>query len=122
MHHDHRNDECKYLIDAHAEKRLQKPDARKNVLLIVKEALNNIAKYSDASQAQVQISLEGQALFVGISDNGKGFEVADAHGGNGLYNMKQRAEALGGSYSVVSTKEKGTAIQCRIPLANISDR
>jgi frataxin-like iron-binding protein CyaY len=117
-----KNIECKYMIEANAEKKLQKPEARKNVLLIVKEALNNIAKYSDASQTQVQISIESPDLFVRISDNGKGFEVTETHNGNGLYNMKQRAEALGGRFSVVSTKEEGTSVQCRIPLANISDR
>jgi two-component sensor histidine kinase len=117
-----KNIECKYMIDANAEKKLQMPDARKNVLLIVKEALNNIAKYSGASQAQVQISLDGPDLYCRISDNGKGFEITEAHGGNGLYNMKQRAEALGGSFKISSTKNEGMSIECRIPIANISDR
>ena len=117
-----KNIECKYMIDASAEKKLQKPDARKNVLLIVKEALNNIAKYSEASQAQVQVRLEHPDLFISVSDNGKGFEISEVHGGHGLYNMKQRAEALGGSFSAKSSREEGTVLQCRIPLANISDR
>ncbi len=117
-----KNIECRYMIDANAERKLQMPDARKNVLLIVKEALNNIAKYSGASQAQVQISLDGPDLYFSISDNGKGFEMTDNHSGNGLYNMKQRAEALGGSFRISSTKNEGTSIECRIPLANISDR
>ena len=72
-----KNIKCDYVIDVQAEKKLQKPEARKNILLIVKEAMNNIAKYSGASHAEVHITMDKLNFLIKISDNGKGFEVGE---------------------------------------------
>ena len=117
-----KNIDCTYHIDPLVEKRLTKPEARKNVLLIVKEALNNIAKYSEAARAEVSISLEGDSMIIRITDNGKGFDPRTVNEGNGLGNMKERAGLLGGRFSLHSSLVDGTAILCSIPLAKISDR
>ncbi len=117
-----KNIECKYVVDQQAEKKLSKPEARRNILLIIKEALNNMAKYSEASFAEVNVSVNGAQLLVAISDNGKGFDTQLNGHGNGLHNMKKRAELLGGNFRLISTPGRGTSIQCRIPLTNISDR
>lgn len=116
-----KNIACLYQINPLVEKKLQKPEARKNVLLIVKEALNNIAKYSEASQAQVNIELDHSSLIITIQDNGKGFDLNQMNGGNGLKNMHQRASSLGGSCLVHSAAGEGTRIEAKIPVANISD-
>jgi len=117
-----RNIECKYNIDQQAERKLIKPEARKNILLIVKEALNNISKYSEASQAEINISINKTHLHISITDNGKGFDPDKRINGKGLQNMKQRAILMGGNMTNTSSPGKGTTIQCDIPLAIISDR
>lgn len=116
-----KNIECRYHIDHLAEQKLLKPDARKNILLIVKEALNNIAKYSEASRAGVDIITDRNHFLITITDNGKGMETEAVRKGNGLNNIKERTAMLGGTCSINSSPGNGTAIRCSIPLANISD-
>jgi len=96
-------------------------EARKNILLIAKEAMNNIAKYSAAASAIVKLELDNKKLHLEITDDGKGFDNEKRRNGNGLNNMRQRAEALGGAFSCSSKKNEGTKIRCSIPLTSISD-
>ena len=116
-----RNIECRYQIDSRAEERLLAPESRKNILLIIKEALNNIAKYSQASRAEVNIVLDKGDFLVSITDNGNGFEPEQVTAGNGLRNMRERTAALGGRFSLTAAIGKGTELHCSIPLTNISD-
>ena len=118
----HKGIDGTYEIDPLIEKKLSGPDARKSVLLIIKEAVNNIAKYSEATEASIKIGMEGSDLNIIIEDNGKGFEMDQMRKGNGLIHMKQRAEALGGALTIMGGRGSGTFIKARIPLANISDR
>lgn len=113
------NIHCTYQIEKAAERKLSNLDARKNVLLIAKEAMNNIAKYSGATEAVIGLELNEKSLRLSVSDNGKGFDPLQARKGNGLLNMRQRAEILGGQFTCTSSK--GVSIECRIPIANISD-
>lgn len=115
------NIQCIYNIDKEIEKKLVNIEARKNVLLIAKEAMNNIAKYSNASEAFVKLELADKYLFLEIKDNGEGFSQNSNYSGNGLGNMKSRTEALKGVFKISSEKNIGTIIRCNIPLANISD-
>jgi len=117
-----KNIECKYVIDAQAEKKISKPEARRSILLIIKEAINNMAKYSEASHAEVHVSVNGSHLLIDISDDGSGFDTNTNRTGNGLQHMKQRTDSLGGSFIIHSLPGVGTKIHCRIPLPNISDR
>lgn len=117
-----KNIHCRYEIGPNVENKLKQTEARKNVLLIVKEAINNISKYSDATEASVDLAIESSHLVIRIHDNGKGFDISHRNGGNGLKNMKFRTDSLGGSLDVKSAPGSGTIITGRIPLANISDR
>jgi hypothetical protein len=111
----------RYMIDHEAEKKLVHIEARKNVLLIAKEAMNNIARYSKATETSIQLELTGHQLQLKIADNGVGFNVKNGRKGNGLYNMQKRTENMGGKFEVSSEADQGTIICCRIPIANISD-
>jgi nitrate/nitrite-specific signal transduction histidine kinase len=115
------NIQCIYWVDKDADKKIVNIEARKNVLLIVKEAMNNIAKYSQATEAMVKLEFRNRNLHLEIADNGKGFEENGNRSGNGLNNMRKRTESLGGIFSLSSEKNKGTALYCTIPLTNISD-
>ncbi|HEY3386772.1 MAG TPA: two-component regulator propeller domain-containing protein [Saprospiraceae bacterium] len=116
-----KNIACSYNIDSQADKKIEKPEARKNILLIVKEALNNIAKYSDASQAAIRVSLDGKVIRIQVEDNGKGFDPGMTGNGNGLRNMELRSASMGGTFRFSTAQGKGTLIECAIPITNISD-
>jgi len=87
-------------------------ETRRNVFLIVKEALHNVVKHAQAQAVQVVLRWEN-GLHVEVRDDGQGFSGAEG-GGNGLRNMHKRAAMLGGTLEVRS--EGGTAIMLRVPL------
>lgn len=85
------------------------PFKRKHVFLIAKEAINNAAKYSKASNIIITISAKDK-LTISISDNGRGFNVESENGGNGLINMRKRADAISGDFTCSSVIGEGTQI------------
>jgi signal transduction histidine kinase len=91
--------------------------AQKNCWLIFKEAINNVCKYSKATNCTVLIEAGNNKLLFNITDDGKGF--TGSHVGNGLTNMRQRTEELGGLFTVESKPEKGTAISFHFQLHKI---
>lgn len=82
---------------------------RKNIYLIYKEAINNAAKYSGAKNVNVALSKEGSQYEMEIADDGRGFDMSSSTLGNGLRNMKRRAEELDGKL-IINSSEKGTVI------------
>jgi signal transduction histidine kinase len=111
-----KNIQCKYKIDEDAFRCFKNYDDRKNILLILKEGLNNIAKYSDATQALVSLEKEPNHLAMEIWDNGIGFEPLKTNNGNGLKNMQARAKALKGSFNLITTPGNGTRLRFHIPI------
>ena len=87
-------------IQPEAEAAIESMKARKNVLLIIREILNNTVKYSQADKAMLHIYIEDKNWVMEIADNGKGFEAGNNNGGNGLKNIKQRCEELKGVYTM----------------------
>ena len=73
-------------------------ECRRNIFLCVKEALNNAAKYAEATQIMVEFEVIGERINIVITDNGKGFDVEEAHkrAGNGLRNIQKRMADIGG--------------------------
>ena len=94
------------LNDLHLETR-----HRKNIYLILKECVNNVAKYSEAKNCFIIVEKKDKRMNIQIKDDGKGFEKTELTlGGNGLINMKQRAEELRGSLAITSEIGKGTIV------------
>ena len=91
-------------------------ETRREVLLIFKEGVNNIARHSECSNADVELKTQGGWLMLKLSDNGKGFDTAASFDGNGLASMHQRAERLGGKLEVVSRDGEGTVLTLNAPL------
>lgn len=98
-------------------------DQRREIYLIFKETVNNLAKHSGASQAEIAVRLENENLIIEVSDDGRGFDVAEksdggqkAFGGNGLRNMKKRAKKCGGAFRIDSEIGKGTRSVLEIPV------
>lgn len=90
---------------------------RRHLLLLLKEALQNIAKHAEASLVVVTLTLADDRLELTVWDNGRGLPVAAAKGrGNGLTNMQQRAVELNGSFELRSPPDGGTEIRLVAPL------
>jgi len=83
---------------------------------IVQEALNNIIKYANSSQATITIENNGEWLTATISDNGKGFDSQLKRKGIGLTNMKTRTDNLKGSFQLKTAPGKGCTIEVSFPL------
>jgi two-component sensor histidine kinase len=85
-------------------------EQRRDVFLIFKEAVNNIAKYAHATTVNIDVTLKAHKLCIVIKDNGSGFDVNTADSGNGLNNMQKRAEKLKANFKISSKKDAGTII------------
>jgi signal transduction histidine kinase len=86
-------------------------ERRRSLFLFFKEAVNNIAKHSGATYAQILFQQTNGILKLVISDNGHGFEVTQTTEGNGLKNFKKRAESLGAQLKINSNPHSGTSIE-----------
>jgi signal transduction histidine kinase len=91
-------------------------DVRKNLYLIFKEATNNMVKYSGADKATFSIKEENKNLIMRIHDNGKGFDINRSTEGNGLNNMKKRAEEIRGRFLIDSQPGNGTTLQLSVAI------
>lgn len=91
-------------------------DVRRNLYLIIKEAINNLAKYSGASQAGLSFERQKNTLRITVRDNGKGFDPTKASGRNGLKNMRARSEEIKAGLDIHSS-DSGTVITLEVPLA-----
>ena len=83
-------------------------EVRHHLYLAVREALNNIAKHSEATEVWLRIQVADSGLSIEIEDNGRGFQPRPAPTGEGLANMRQRLEKIGGSYECTSRPGAGS--------------
>jgi signal transduction histidine kinase len=88
---------------------------RREMFLIFKEAINNAVRHSGCSLVEIAFETSGSGVLLTIKDNGEGFETTAESGGNGLRNMKDRAEKIGGSLVMESTPGIGTTVTARFP-------
>lgn len=88
-------------------------ESRRQLYLFYKEAITNIAKYSEANEVHIQLARKGNEWNLEICDNGVGFEREGVRHGNGLQNMEERALLIGGTAEVVSTPGMGTCVKIR---------
>jgi signal transduction histidine kinase len=96
--------------------RVVNPQIKRNVLLILKEALNNAMKHAQASAMNVSLAITDNKIHITVSDNGIGFgDEAFRSSGNGLKNMKKRAEAIGGEL-LFHSDSSGTTVALNVPL------
>jgi ligand-binding sensor domain-containing protein/two-component sensor histidine kinase len=84
---------------------------RRDVYLIMKEAINNLVKYSQCTHATIEGSFIHKAMIIRIIDNGVGFDTKLISNRNGQKNMKNRAEKIGGILSVSSEMNIGTEVK-----------
>ena len=89
--------------------------ARRDLFLVIKEAVNNLAKYSEATKANISIQSLPQKINIQVSDNGKGFIRNKNFTSNGLKNMQSRVEVLKGKFFIETSPSNGCKIFFWIP-------
>ena len=87
------------------------PDEQIEVFRIVQEGLANVRKHAQARRAEVVIGQRGSERIVIVRDDGAGFNGETDPAGQGLKNLRQRAAAIGGAFSLRSTPGQGTALE-----------
>jgi signal transduction histidine kinase len=81
------------------------------------EALQNVAKYAEASQVSISLARTDGVLSFAVADDGVGFDPASTHHGTGLQGIADRLDALGGTFEVVSVAGEGTVLSGSVPIA-----
>ena len=89
---------------------------RREVFLVFKEAVTNLARHSACSEAVLEFREGEHGLLLRIADNGLGFDVGGASAGHGLRSMRDRTQALGGQFEIASEPGRGTVVTFTIPL------
>ena len=93
------------------------PDLALCVFRIVQEALQNALKHSQAKTISVQLRGNSEGLALTVVDDGVGFVVEGVgYQGLGLISMAERVEAMGGSFNVWSSPNRGTRLTASMPL------
>ncbi|HEY5912658.1 MAG TPA: sensor histidine kinase, partial [Verrucomicrobiae bacterium] len=85
---------------------------------VAQEAVQNVVKHSGAKSAKVELTMDGNAIELNITDDGKGFEL-NANRANdslGLVSMEERVRLVHGQFSVESKPAAGTHVRVRVPL------
>ncbi len=95
-------------------------EAEMSVYRIIQESLNNVAKHSDADEADLIIERNGTAVTITIADNGRGFDQNAApktdagNGGFGLLGITERVRMLGGTLDIQTAIGGGTKLTFKI--------
>jgi NO-binding membrane sensor protein with MHYT domain/two-component sensor histidine kinase len=102
-------------VDAAADDLLT-PDEAEHVLQIVREAMSNSRRHSDAEHGTVTLGRTDDGVTLEVEDDGDGFDLAALkEEGRGLYNMKNRAQQIGARLEILSSPGKGTRVVLHIP-------
>jgi len=89
-------------------------EKRRNIFLVVKEAIHNIVKHAECSNVEIDILVNVDSLKILITDNGVGMSNSDFSLGNGMKNMNNRIESMNGELKIVN--QEGTCIELVVPL------
>jgi signal transduction histidine kinase/ligand-binding sensor domain-containing protein len=95
-------------------------DTRREVFLIFKEGVNNIARHSECNRAEIELQTRASWLVLKLTDDGKGVDPTKADDGSGLASMRQRAVRLGGKLAVESGNGQGTTVTLEVPIGRRS--
>ncbi|MBP6184315.1 MAG: tetratricopeptide repeat protein [Saprospiraceae bacterium] len=88
------------------------PELRRNLFLVLKEALHNAIKYSEAQLVSITFHHTGDTYQLEVADNGRGMAEGIVHGGgNGMVNMRRRMETVGGKIDVETGVGMGTRMK-----------
>jgi len=91
-------------------------DLRRQIFLIFKEAVNNIARHSGCASAKIEFRADRDSINLTVWDDGRGFNPAQNSSGHGLLSMRERAGELGARLEIQSADGQGTTVLLKVPL------
>jgi len=102
--------ECRFRSTQENLSKTIMPQHRQDLFLFYKEILANIAKHSNASHVEIDVSRTDGLWQLTVTDNGVGFDAHAMHSGNGLKNLRLRATRLKGELNIKSESGRGTTV------------
>ncbi len=101
------------------------PELESTIYRVVQEALTNVSRHAQATQATIRIVERNGMIHASVTDDGQGLPEADRlgprgdglEGGFGMSGMRERAELVGGELELVPAPGKGTVMRLTVPLA-----
>jgi signal transduction histidine kinase len=113
-----------WSFDAPEDRRVRvEPETRRELFLVFKEAVTNVARHSAARSARLHLEVLADSVTLEVADDGKGFDAAPARDldsslnrGRGLLNMQVRARRLGGSLAVSAERGRGARLVLVLPI------
>jgi signal transduction histidine kinase len=97
------------------------PEIQVHILRIIQESLSNIRKHANATHAYVNLRFEDGVVHVVVRDDGQGFDPLDGQRNGsshfGLQTMRERTQAVGGTFELVTAPRKGTMISVTLKIA-----
>jgi signal transduction histidine kinase len=90
-------------------------EARHQLALGVREALTNVIRHAQATNVILSLAIDKDSLIVKVKDNGRGLQ-GSSRNGDGLRNMQDRLQSIGGGCDIISEPGSGTTIIFRVPL------
>jgi signal transduction histidine kinase len=97
-------------------------DTRTLLFQVARELLNNVAKHANASRVTVTLDARAESVLLAVADDGKGFEtgaiapLTTSTGGFGLFSIRERIEARGGTLDIVTRASQGTEVTVHLPM------
>jgi signal transduction histidine kinase len=101
--------------------------ARRHLAMVIREALNNVAKHAQATETRLLLRIGPADLFLSVQDNGKGFDPATNEAApvgtsrNGLRNQKSRLAEMGGKVELRGRYGGGTRLDVTVPLSALGE-
>jgi len=94
-------------------------EVRHNVFLVAKEGLNNAVRHSGATEIGLRMAVNAGVFTLEVADNGRGFAAeTKREAGNGLRNMAERMQEIGGDLQMRSAQGRGTTVSVRLPMSD----
>ncbi|HEX6230926.1 MAG TPA: GAF domain-containing sensor histidine kinase, partial [Actinomycetota bacterium] len=87
-----------------------------DIVQLTREALSNVGRHAEAATCRVSLRHRDGTAILEVDDDGRGFDPATTQRGDGLMNLEQRAEALGGTTSITSAPAEGTTVRIELPV------
>ncbi|MGA3284798.1 MAG: two-component regulator propeller domain-containing protein [Verrucomicrobiota bacterium] len=114
---------CRADVPAQLPATVIPPEVRHNAFLAFKEAVNNVVKHAQASEARIRLKLQPDSFTLEIEDNGRGLGSPDTGAAatrNGLRNMRKRMEDIHGEFSIGPGANGGTLVRLTVPISKLS--
>jgi two-component system NarL family sensor kinase len=94
-------------------------DKEKKIILIriIQECINNAIKHADPKNIEFKMEKNGDFFYIHMKDDGIGFNTSMASQGSGMYNLKNRMQAIGGEFNIYSKPGYGTEIKLSLPMS-----